>query len=116
VKALNRVRRTKLDPSSLHLYILRDLKRIHSHVCSVAYPVLEAAGELQPNRLKDGDSSELLPLIAAAVLRWPEPLAALIASRSVVLPHRDEPGIQRSRCYPREKQIAARPIRLIHWH
>jgi phosphate:Na+ symporter len=28
------------------------LKRIHSHICSVAYPVLEAAGELQPSRLK----------------------------------------------------------------
>lgn len=25
---------------------LRDLQRIHSHICSVAYPVLEAAGEL----------------------------------------------------------------------
>ncbi|MFY9770299.1 MAG: Na/Pi cotransporter family protein [Xanthobacteraceae bacterium] len=51
-----------IETSSLHLDILRDLKRIHSHVCSVAYPVLEAAGELQPNRLKDGDTSELLPL------------------------------------------------------
>ena len=29
---------------------------------SVAYPALEAAGELQPNRLKDGATSELLPL------------------------------------------------------
>jgi phosphate:Na+ symporter len=28
------------------------LRRIHSHICSVAYPVLEAAGELQPSRLK----------------------------------------------------------------
>jgi len=26
--------------------VLRDLKRIHSHICSVAYPVLEAAGEV----------------------------------------------------------------------
>jgi phosphate:Na+ symporter len=51
-----------IETSSLHLDILRDLKRIHSHICSVAYPVLEAAGELQPNRLKDSDSSELLPL------------------------------------------------------
>jgi phosphate:Na+ symporter len=34
-----------LETSSLHLDILRDLKRIHSHLCSVAYPVLEAAGE-----------------------------------------------------------------------
>jgi phosphate:Na+ symporter len=38
-----------IETSSLHLDVLRDLKRIHSHVCSVAYPVLEAAGELRPN-------------------------------------------------------------------
>jgi phosphate:Na+ symporter len=35
-----------IETSSLHLDILRDLKRIHSHICSVAYPVLETAGEL----------------------------------------------------------------------
>jgi len=44
-----------IETSSLHLDVLRDLKRIHSHICSVAYPVLDAAGELQPNRLKDGE-------------------------------------------------------------
>ena len=42
-----------LESSSLHLDILRDLKRIHSHICSVAYGVLEHAGELQPSRLKE---------------------------------------------------------------
>jgi phosphate:Na+ symporter len=54
-----------IETSSLHLDVLRDLKRIHSHICSVAYPVLEAAGELQPNRLRDaetGTASGLLPL------------------------------------------------------
>lgn len=51
-----------IETSSLHLDILRDLKRIHSHICSVAYPVLEAAGELQPNRLKESDTPELLSL------------------------------------------------------
>ena len=52
-----------IETSSLHLDILRDLKRIHSHICSVAYPVLEAAGELQPNRLKESDApaADLLP-------------------------------------------------------
>ncbi|MFZ2079907.1 MAG: Na/Pi cotransporter family protein [Xanthobacteraceae bacterium] len=57
-----------IETSSLHLDVLRDLKRIHSHICSVAYPVLEAAGELQPNRLKESDAavarestSDLLP-------------------------------------------------------
>jgi phosphate:Na+ symporter len=44
-----------IETSSLHLDILRDLKRIHSHICSVAYPVLDAAGELHPNRLRDSE-------------------------------------------------------------
>jgi phosphate:Na+ symporter len=35
-----------LETTSLHLDALADLKRIHSHICSVTYPVLEAAGEL----------------------------------------------------------------------
>jgi phosphate:Na+ symporter len=34
------------ETTSLHLDVLRDLKRIHSHICSVAYPVLEGAGLL----------------------------------------------------------------------
>ena len=34
-----------LETTSLHLDVLRDLKRIHSHVCSVAYPVLDGTGE-----------------------------------------------------------------------
>ncbi|NDU91886.1 MAG: Na/Pi cotransporter family protein [Ferrovum sp.] len=41
-----------IETSSLHLDVLRDLKRIHSHICATAYPVLEAAGELNPTRLK----------------------------------------------------------------
>jgi phosphate:Na+ symporter len=35
-----------LETTSLHLDVLRDLKRIHSHICSVAYPVLNAHGEM----------------------------------------------------------------------
>jgi len=50
-----------IESSSLHLDILRDLKRIHSHICSVAYPVLERAGELQPSRLKDAESDATQP-------------------------------------------------------
>jgi len=34
-----------LETSSLHLDIIRDLKRIHSHLCAAAYPVLDAAGQ-----------------------------------------------------------------------
>ncbi len=41
-----------LETTSLHLDILSDLKRIHSHICSVAYPVLEAAGELKRIRFE----------------------------------------------------------------
>lgn len=41
-----------IETSSLHLDILRDLKRIHSHICATAYPALEAAGELRDSRLK----------------------------------------------------------------
>ncbi|MGO8867652.1 MAG: Na/Pi cotransporter family protein [Alphaproteobacteria bacterium] len=42
-----------IETSSLHLDVLRDLKRIHSHICSVAYPVLETTGELRPSRLRE---------------------------------------------------------------
>jgi phosphate:Na+ symporter len=45
-----------IESSSLHLDVLRDLKRIHSHICSVAYPVLERAGELHSSRLRDASS------------------------------------------------------------
>jgi phosphate:Na+ symporter len=52
-------RAESIETSSLHLDVLRDLKRIHSHICSAAYPVLEAAGELQPNRLKESDATAI---------------------------------------------------------
>ncbi len=42
-----------LGSYSLDLDILRDLKRVHSHLCSAAYPVLERSGALQRSRLKD---------------------------------------------------------------
>jgi phosphate:Na+ symporter len=48
-------RAESIETSSLHLDVLRDLKRIHAHICTAAYPVLEVAGELQPSRLKDSD-------------------------------------------------------------
>ena len=40
-----------IETSSLHLDVLRDLKRIHSHLIAVAYPILEDAGELRASRL-----------------------------------------------------------------
>jgi phosphate:Na+ symporter len=49
-----------LETTSLHLDVLRDLKRIHSHICSVAYPVLEAVGEMSP-----ADAAESDPITVA---------------------------------------------------
>jgi phosphate:Na+ symporter len=39
-----------IETTSLHLDVLRDLKRIHSHISSVAYPVLDAEGSTQEER------------------------------------------------------------------
>jgi phosphate:Na+ symporter len=44
-----------IETSSIHLDVIRDLKRIHGHVTSVAYPILEAAGELSETRLRAND-------------------------------------------------------------
>ena len=44
-----------IETTSLHLDVLRDLRRIHSHICSVAYPVLDAAGELEAYRAADNE-------------------------------------------------------------
>jgi phosphate:Na+ symporter len=46
-----------IETSSLHLDILRDLRRIHSHICSGAYPVLEAAGELPARESVTGEAA-----------------------------------------------------------
>jgi phosphate:Na+ symporter len=54
--------REAMETSSLHLDILRDLKRIHSHICTVAYPVLEAAGAMPP-----ADAAESDPIILGGV-------------------------------------------------
>ncbi|MCB6183880.1 Na/Pi cotransporter family protein [Leeia sp. TBRC 13508] len=35
-----------IETSSLHLDVIRDLKRVNSHICSLAYPILENAGKL----------------------------------------------------------------------
>jgi phosphate:Na+ symporter len=45
-----------METTSLHLDVLRDLKRIHSHVCSVAYPVLETVRALDRGTAPDGNS------------------------------------------------------------
>jgi phosphate:Na+ symporter len=48
-----------IETTSLHLDVLRDLRRIHSHICSVAYPVLDAAGELPANQSAESDLAAL---------------------------------------------------------
>ncbi|MCL4746139.1 MAG: Na/Pi cotransporter family protein, partial [Burkholderiaceae bacterium] len=40
-----------IETSSLHLDLISELKRINSHLCSIAYPILEAAGALANTRL-----------------------------------------------------------------
>jgi phosphate:Na+ symporter len=44
-----------IETTSLHLDVLRDLRRIHSHICSVAYSVLDAAGELADRQGAEND-------------------------------------------------------------
>ncbi len=41
-----------IETSSLHLDLISDLKRINSHICSLAYPILESAGALRDNRIR----------------------------------------------------------------
>ncbi len=48
-----------IETTSLHLDVLRDLRRIHSHICSVAYPVLDAAGELPAHQNAENDLAAL---------------------------------------------------------
>lgn len=50
-----------IETSSIHMDVIRDLKRINGHLTTVAYPILEAAGELADTRLKTVDH----PLIRA---------------------------------------------------
>ncbi len=45
-------RTESIETSSIHMDVIRDLKRINGHLASVAYPILEAAGELADTRLK----------------------------------------------------------------
>jgi phosphate:Na+ symporter len=53
------------ETSSLHLDVLRDMKRINSHIAAAAYPVLERQGELLSSRLRHGpaiDEADATPL------------------------------------------------------
>jgi phosphate:Na+ symporter len=52
-----------IETSSLHLDMISDLKRINSHICSIAYPILEEAGVLAKTRLKE--APEPTPSVAS---------------------------------------------------
>ncbi|WP_341894775.1 Na/Pi cotransporter family protein [Ferrovibrio terrae] len=45
-------RAESIETSAIHLDLIRDLKRINSHLTAVAYPILEQAGELTATRLR----------------------------------------------------------------
>ncbi|XAH24907.1 Na/Pi cotransporter family protein [Xylophilus sp. GW821-FHT01B05] len=47
-----------IETSSLHIDLISDLKRINSHICSIAYPILDTAGVLAPNRLRKPPTTE----------------------------------------------------------
>jgi phosphate:Na+ symporter len=59
---LERLREGRLETmetTSLHIDVLRDLKRIHSHICSVAYSALDASGEILTGDVAESDSIAL---------------------------------------------------------
>jgi phosphate:Na+ symporter len=47
-----------IETSSLHLDIINEFKRINSHFCAIAYPILEEAGLLARTRVRDVASRE----------------------------------------------------------
>jgi phosphate:Na+ symporter len=60
-----------IETSSLHLDLISDLKRINSHICSIAYPILESAGALSKTRIRHSQLIDLGPPELA-----PEPVRA----------------------------------------
>ncbi len=48
-----------IETSSLHLDLISDLKRVNSHICSIAYPILESAGALSKTRIRESRLSAL---------------------------------------------------------
>jgi phosphate:Na+ symporter len=60
LERLREARPETLETTSLHLDVLRDLKRIHSHICSVAYPVLEGTAENPAANLAESDPITLV--------------------------------------------------------
>lgn len=42
-----------IETSAIHLDVIRDLKRIHGHIASIGYPILESANALRESRLME---------------------------------------------------------------
>ena len=60
-----------IETSAYHIDILRDLKRINSHLAAVAYPILERAGALTESRLRPESEMEAAETEAVAFLPSP---------------------------------------------
>ena len=81
-RRLNNNTLQSIETSSLHIDMISDLKRINSHICSVAYSILEQAGVLTRTRLKDPSPVPALVAPEAAAVavdvtehereRWPK--------------------------------------------
>ena len=52
LERLQQGHRESVETSALYVDMLRDLRRIHSHLAAIAYPILDSAGELRKTRLK----------------------------------------------------------------
>jgi phosphate:Na+ symporter len=67
-----------IETSSLHLDLIADMKRVNSHICSIAYPILEQAGVLSKTRLKEPEpaapsaTQRPAPVEAKAAPDWPD--------------------------------------------
>jgi phosphate:Na+ symporter len=55
-RRLREGRPESIESSAIHLDVVRDLKRVNSHLTSVAYPILEATGELRETRLREEEA------------------------------------------------------------
>ncbi|AWM86509.1 Na/Pi cotransporter family protein [Microvirga sp. 17 mud 1-3] len=54
-----------IETSSIHIDIIRDLKRIHGHLTATAYPLLEAQGDLAESRLRQRNAQETPDMTAS---------------------------------------------------
>ena len=48
---------SSMETRSLHIDLISDFKRINSNICSLAYPILDSAGELTPSRMREIEAS-----------------------------------------------------------